>query len=410
MKNRKSIFSWCIYDWAHSSFPTLVTTFIFSTYYTKTIAPNEIVGTEYWGYALAIAGLCVAILAPIVGAIADNTRSIKKWLGIMTFICIVSVSFLFFAKPNDIWIILALIMYVIADIAYECSQIFYNSLLVRIAPRSHVGRISGWGWGIGYFGGLCCLVIALYIVNQKLFSNIELLNVRSTMLLVGVWFAIFSLPLFFWTDDLFGQAKNIKNAIIDGVTQLYRTIRSFNEYKNIYRYLLAHLLYMDGLNTIFAFGGIYAAGTFGMGFSQIILFAISLNISAGIGAIILARLDDLWHPKMIILISLIGIIVVSFFMLFITNIFLFWITGVILGFFMGPAQAASRSFMVRLSPRSKINEMFGIYSLSGRMTAFLGPMLVAVFTSLFHSQRVGLSLAVILMLLGLIVLLRVKKS
>jgi MFS transporter, UMF1 family len=410
MKDRRSIFSWCLYDWAHSSFPTLVTTFIFSTYYTKTIAPNEIIGTEYWGYALAVAGFCVAILAPLVGAIADNTRSIKKWLGIMTFICIISVSFLFFVKPDGIWIVLALIIYVIADIAYECSQIFYNSLLVRIAPSSHIGRISGWGWGIGYFGGLCCLIIALWIINQKLFSNIELFNIRCTMLLVGVWFAIFSLPMFFWTNDLLGQAKSIKDAIIDGIKQLFRTIRCYKEYKNIYRYLLAHLLYMDGLNTIFAFGGIYAAGTFGMGFSQIILFAISLNISAGIGAILLASLDDLWHPKRVILISLVGIVVVSSIMLFIKNILLFWIVGVILGFFMGPAQAASRSFMVRLSPRDKISEMFGVYSLSGRMTAFLGPMLVAMFTSLFHSQRVGLSMAVILIILGLIVLLKVKRG
>lgn len=399
------LFCWCFFDWAHSAFPTVIITFIFGTYFIKSVAPSTISGTAYWGWAMGISGLFVAIFSPILGSIADYSKKRKPWLAVFTLANVICTALLFFTQPSIYWIYWALVFVALANLFYELTQVFYNAMMVSIAPQEKLGRISGWGWGLGYIGGLVCLVLALFlfIENPRIPKNFSL-NIRSTTLLVAGWFLIFAIPLFLFTPDEIGKKASFKESFQKGFQELWQTLKNIRQYKGIFIFLIAHLIYIDGLNTLFAFAAIFAAGTFGMNYMQILLFAILLNITASVGAALFAFVDDFKGPKFTICLSLICMVLVGSIILWIQSVTLFWILSAILGLFVGPVQAASRSYMARIAPKHLINQMFGIYQFSGRITSFIGPILVAIFTELFLSQRYGMSVIFIMMLIGLFVL------
>ena len=401
--------SWCLFDWAHSSFPTVITTFIFSTFFIKSVAPNEITGTEYWSWSVALSGVFIAILAPILGSIADKAKRRKPWLFTLMMITVIGSGLLYFTDPNTHWVWWALIFYVIANIGYECSQVFYNALMIGIAPNSKIGRLSGWGWGTGYFGGIVCLLLSLYFV-KGLFG--PLMGVKYICILVAAWFFIFAIPMFLFTPDLSPESskKPLGVVISEGFISLIRTLKDIKHHRYVFLYFLAHLIYADGLTTLFAFGGIYAAGTFHMSTSDIILFGIGMNITAGLGAIGFAWVDDKLGSKFTIIFTLICLIVLTVLILFIKSVLYFWIIGLLLCIFVGPVQAASRSYMAHVSPPDKITQFFGLYALTGRMTAFIGPALLGVLTAIFKSQRAGMSIIVIMLAVGLILMLFVPKE
>ena len=228
------------------------------------------------------------------------------------------------------------------------------------------------------------------------------MHVRAVMPLTAVWYLIFCLPLFFFTPDSPSTGIPLGKAIGEAFTQLRDSFREIRKYRDIAVFLLARMLYNDGLTTIFAFGGIYAAGTFGMGPSEIILFGIGLNVTAGLGAAAFAWLDDHLGPRKTIVISLIGLIVPSTVILLIESKMLFWIFGLGLGIFVGPVQASSRSYLARVAPAEVRNEMFGLFAMSGKMTSFIGPFMVGWLTLVTGSQRIGMASVVVLFILGLI--------
>lgn len=399
------LFCWCVFNWAHASFPTLIITFIFSTYFTRAIVHNTVMGTSYWGWGIGISGILVAISSPFLGSINDFTGRRKPWLAIFTLICIICTALLFFAKPNHHWMWYALILVGLGNIAYEFTQLFYNGMMVSIAPRDYIGRLSGWGWALGYIGGLTCLAIGLFcIIKAPWIPSTQSLNVRATTLLVAVWFLIFAIPLFIFTPDLKRSPLAFIDACQKGVKQLYRTFHQTREYKGIFIFLIGYLIYTDGLNTLFILGGVFASGSFHMNYTQILIFAILLNVTSAIGAFGLAFVDDWVGPKFTICLSLIATIIVGSVILFVYQDRWFWILAAILGLFVGPLQAASRSYMARIAPKHLVSQMFGLYQIAGRITAFLGPILVGTFTDLFQSQRVGMGLIPILLLLGLVIL------
>lgn len=404
----RSIFCWCFFDWANSAFPTVIVTFVFGTYFTRSVAPNEIIGTAIWGWTLGISGVLVALLSPIFGSIADYTHKRKHWLATFTLLNIVLTALLFLVRPHPTDILLAVILIICANIFYELTQVFYNAMLMTIAPKDKIGRISGWGWGLGYIGGLACLIIALFVfVRGHWLPNVMSLNIRSTNLLVAAWFLVFSIPLFLFTIDMQGEKVSLKEGLKKGLHELWHTFKNIRKYKSIFTFLIAHLVYIDGLNALFAFAAIFAAGTYNMSYTQILLFAILLNLTAGIGAGIFAFVDDKMGPKFTICISLVSMIVIGALVLLTSNQSLFWILASIIGIFVGPTQAASRSYMAHLTPEHLSNQMFGIYQFSGRITSFIGPILVGTFTDVFKSQRVGMSVIFVLMLIGFLILLAV---
>lgn len=411
--DRRAIFAWAAYDWANSAFSTIITTFIFAAYFTRGIAPDSINGTKLWGYAIAIAGIIIVILSPIFGAIADHGGRRKPWLALFTLCTIIGSALLWFAKPMPAYIHLTLLCVIIGTIGLEISQVFYNALLPNVAPYNYLGRISGWGWGAGYTGGLVALAIALFgfVQAEPLWLDTHTAEqVRICGPLVAIWIAVFALPLFRWVPDYPDKNVAIGNAVRSGLKELFQTIKTLPQQKNIFTFLIARMIYTDGLNTVFAFGGIYAAGTFGMAISDVIKLGIVLNISAGIGAIMFAWIDDYIGAKPTILFALMALVILGTGIVFTQSVHWFWILTAALSLFFGPVQAASRSLMARIVPKEKITEMFGIYALSGKATAFIGPWLLAIITAHFNSQRAGIASVLLFFVIGGTLLIRVKQS
>ncbi|SVB73821.1 uncharacterized protein METZ01_LOCUS226675, partial [marine metagenome] len=404
-KYRQNVFVWSLYDFANSAFTTLVVTFIYAAYFTKAIAENEIIGTALWSRAVSLTAIIVAIASPIMGVISDKANLRKTFLVFMTYTSIFGSIMLYFAMPGEV--MKALTWFVIANIGFELGGVFYNAYLPEIAPENKIGRVSGYGWSFGYVGGLLCLVIALIgFVNPEIpwfgFSKIAGENIRATNILVAVWFGIFSLPMILILKTKpKGKYTTSKFNFLSGINELVHTFREIKKYKQVVKFLLARMIYNDGLVTIFAFGGIYAAGTFGFSFEEIMIFGIVLNVTAGIGAFIFGFLDDKLGGILTIQITLICLIVAGLMAIFAQSKLFFWIAGIIVGIFSGPNQAASRSLMGRFTPKLRENEFYGFFAFSGKMTAFIGPLCLGILTQVFDSQRAGVSIVVILFVLGL---------
>ena len=413
----EALFSWALFDWANSAFPTVIQTFVFAAYFTRRVAQDEASGSAAWGTAVGVAGAIIALSGPVLGAIADQGRRRKPWVAAFASVCIVATALLWFVTPTTP-VLPALALLAVAIASFELSAIFYNAMLPDLAgPR--VGRWSGWGWGLGYAGGLACLVVCLFALvrpegawlSQGLgLDPDQAEHVRATFVLVAVWFALFSLPLFLRTPDRpelerrAGEEApgpsataggSAAKSVRDGVRQLVETLRHVRRYGGIVRFLIARMLYIDGLATIFAFGGVYAAGTFDMTEQEVLGFGIALNLTAGLGAALFAWLDDRLGSRRTILLALGGLIVSAAAILLVHDETWFWVLGMVLGVFVGPAQAASRSWLAHAAPDELRNQMFGLYALSGKATAFVGPLAVGWVTAAADSQRVGMSLVLL---------------
>jgi len=377
------------------------------------VAADPVSGTEQWGYAISASALAVAVTGPVLGAIADHAGARKPWIAVLTFICVIATAMLWFTRPDPSDIIWVLFFVALANYAFEMGMVFYNAMLADIAPKPLTGRISGWGWGLGYAGGLLCLAVALVLFVQPdpaLFGLDKSASepIRATALLVAVWFAVFSIPLFLYTPDAPASGLSVTAAVRRGLCEFIATIRRLRDYAQIVRFLIARMFYADGLTTLFAFGGIYAAGTFGMGFSELIVFGIALNVTAGLGAAAFGWVDDALGSKKTIMIAVSALIVLSTAVLLAPSKTWFWILAMPLGIFVGPAQAASRSMMTHLTPPDVRNEMFGLYALSGKATAFMGPALLGWVTAMADSQRIGMATILVFFGIGLLLLLTVR--
>ena len=407
-------FSWALYDWANSAFSAVIVTFVFATYFSEGIAPDSVTGTAQWGWAMTASGIAIALMSPVLGAIADAGGRRKPWLFVFTTITVICCLLLWYAKPDPGFVVYTLVVVALANLAFELAGVFYNAMLPEIVGRDYLGRLSGWAWGLGYFGGIACLVLTLFAfvqTDQPLFglekSSAE--HVRITGPLVGVWLALFSLPVFLFTPDKRSTGLPAREAVRRGLAQLKRTFANLRRYREIVRFLIARMIYTDGLNTLFAFGGIYAAGTFGMDFAEVIRFGILLNVTAGLGALGFAWVDDWLGAKRTILIALLGLFACGTAAVVATSTLAFWIAGGLLGIFVGPTQAASRSLMARMAPPELRTEMFGLYALTGKITAYIGPFLLGTVTFWTGSQRWGIATILVFFVVGGLLLLPLKE-
>ncbi len=404
----KTVASWCLFDWANSAFTTLVVTFIYSSYFTKAIAPNEVAGMALWSRAVGLSAVVIAVLSPILGAAADRGAKRKRYLAVTTVVAVSATMLLTFVAPSTPHAIpLALGLFIVGNVGFELGMVFYNAFLPTIASPARIGRVSGYGWGVGYVGGLVCMVLALVGFVQPEtpwfgLSHVAGLNIRATNLLVAGWFALFSLPLF-----LFVRERPVAGAPFDlkgTLRELGETVRHVRRYKEIVKYLIAHLIYNDGLVTVFAFGGIYAVGTFNMSFSEVILFGIVLNVVAGLGALAFGFVDDMIGGKKTVMITLVALAAATLVGVLAPTKTWFWIAGILIGVFGGPNQAASRSLMGRFSPAKHQTEFFGFYALSGKITSFLGPIALGTVAELMNSQRAGVATVIAFFVVGGVIL------
>lgn len=411
-ENRR-IFTWCLYDWANSSFTTLVVTFVYATYFTQQMAPDPTTGTALWSRGIAISAVVIALLSPFLGAAADRQGKLRAYLIRSSLICIAATATLSFVAPGMVQATtLALTLFIIANIAFELGIVFYNALLPAIAPPQKLGRISGYGWGFGYLGGLCCLALAgVTLVSETPWLPVSTeagFQYRASNLLVAAWFLLFSLPLFRSTP---GQSpRPQKSAPLSLKSRFLQTLKDLRDYPEVGKFLLAHLLYNDGLVTIIAFGGIYAAGTFQMRFDEVLVFGIALNIAAGLGSLVMGKVDDRLGGKVTVLLSLGALSTGSLLAVLSHDRPAFWLAGCIIGFFTGPNQSASRSLMARLTPAQHRAEFFGFFTLSGKITSFLGPLLLGWATIHWQSQRAGMATVLLFFAAGGLLLLRVQEK
>jgi MFS transporter, UMF1 family len=406
------IAAWCLYDWAAASYSIIVVTFIFATYFTTKVATDQIIGTYQWANAASLAGVIIALTSPLVGAIADHGGYHKRWLFFFTIVSVTATFLLWFAYPDVNYVYTTLACVVIGSIGFEVALVFYNSFLPVLAPRSHVGRVSGWGWGSGYLGGIVALSIALFVFVQGRAGWLDTSTseqIRICGPFTAIWYLIFSIPIFIFVPEITTKSKPMGEAVRAGCKELFSTLKMLPREKNILIYLIAHMIYTDGLNTLFAFGGIYAAGTYGLSFEQVLMFGITMNITAGFGAISLGWVDDYLGSKLTIIISLACLTIFGLPLLVLHDKYVFWAVALFLCLFVGPVQSASRSLMVRLIEEKNMSaEMFGLYSLSGKITAFIGPWLLGLMTITFNSQRAGMATVIVFFVIGALLLLPVK--
>ena len=412
--DRKAIAAWCLYDWGNSAFTTLVVTFIYSVYFTQAMVPDENLGTLYWSRAVGISAVLIGILSPILGAAADKGGRRKQYLAATTIISVAATVVIAFVAPDTPnGVMIALTAFVIANVGFELGIVFYNAFLPAIASPERIGRISGLGWGVGYIGGLACLVVALVGFAQPDVPWFGLtkdngFHVRATNLLVAVWFAVFALPLFFWVRETPIPGARVS---LGGVfRELGETFRNLRRFREVMLYLIAHLVYNDGLVTIWAFGAVYAGGTFDMPLSEVIVFGIALNVVAGLGAYLFGFVDDRIGGKKTILITLVALSLATILAVWAPTKTWLWVAGLLVGIFGGPNQAASRSLMARFVPARHQTEFFGLYQLSGKVTSFLGPMLLGWATITFGSQRAGIATILLFFVAGGILLSRVDET
>jgi len=402
IKNRKEVLAWSFYDFANQPFTTIIVTFIYGAFFVKVIAPNPQIGTAMWANAIAITAIIVAILSPILGAIADNSGYRKFFLILFTWICAVFSVLMYFPEAGDVfW---ALTLFIIANIAFEMGSVFCNSYLPDLSNKDNSGSISGFAWGLGFVGGLLALFLALFLFD---INNPD--ELRKINILVGIWFAIFSIPTFMFLKDR-KKDKLTKKHISDSFSTIRKTFNSITYYKQISQFLIARLFFNDGLVTIFALGGIYAVGTINFTFEEVMLLGIVLNICAGFGSFLFGYLEDKIGAKRVINISLIVLIIATLIAYFAPESNspkeMFWVAGVLIGLMVGPNQSCSRSLMAQLTPKEKQNEFFGFFALTGKATSFLGPLFFGIITT-YHSQQMALWVVIILFIIGLLLFNRI---
>ena len=445
----RGLIGWVTFDWATQPFYTLVLTFLFAPYFAATFIGDATRGQEIWGYTTAAAGLIVAFLSPVLGAIADASGRRKPWIAVTSIPLIAGLCGLWLAAPGAENLAVVLFAVIVATVAVEFATVFTNAMMPSLVPPGQLGRLSGFGWATGYVGGLVSLVIATGLIVADGTTGKTMLGLDPIIpldthtyegdRLIGpfsaVWYAVFVLPLFLFTPDRERRRdrKSTSAVVREGLSELKDTVANVRQYANIVRFLVARMFYADGLGAIFAFGGVYAAGQFGWNATELGLFGIVLTVTAGIGAAIGGALDDKRGARTVIIG---GLIVLLFGCAGVLSVdrthILYWVevpppapdggifSGVgeqvyilfaaVIGIVAGPIQASSRSLLARISPPEMATKFFGLFAFSGKVTSFASPLAVGVVTGLSGSQRVGIAAVSIFLVMGLLLLLTVREE
>jgi len=442
---RAAVISWIFFDWAAQPYFTLITTFVFAPYFATHVASDPASGQALWGFATAAAGLLIALMSPVLGAIADASGRRKPWIAAFGALLVIGSCLMWFGKPGDATVIPPLLLaYGIATIGAEFATVFNNAMMPSLVPPNQIGRLSGTGWATGYIGGILSLILVLGFLaanpdtGRTLFGFVPLFGLdpvthqgdRITGPLTGIWFIIFVLPMFLLTPD-YPAKRPVREALRAGLIELKQTLGELPKQKSMAAFLLANMIYTDGLVSLFAFGGIYAAGTFGWHTIQIGSFGILLAIAGTFGAWLGGKLDDSLGPKrviagsmLILLVSIVAILLVDKdSILFIPvappepggALFsgaaerAYLVLGCLIGAAGGPLQAASRTLLIRLAPKDRIAQYFGLFALTGKVTSFIGPLLIGVVTAITASQKAGMAMLVVFFVAGLALLARVRE-
>ncbi|MEX5256382.1 MFS transporter [Kocuria arenosa] len=409
---RSHVWAWSLWDAGSAAFNAVMTTFVFTVYLTSDPFGGEDHASEVLGYGIGAAGVVVALLAPVVGQRSDGAGRRKLWLGINTMLTALLTALCFLVYPDQPFLYLGVGLLALANVFDEFAVVNYNAMLPGIAGREHIGRVSGQGWAMGYFGGIVALTIVLFgFITPGLLGIPEedALNVRAVALFSGLWIALFSIPVLLVVPEIRPTRRGPRPSVARSYRQLWQTLRElYRDAPQTLWFLLSSAVFRDGLNAVFTFGGVIAAGTFGFTLTEVIVFAIVGNVAAGVGALVGGRLDDRVGPKRVIVVSLVGILLAGAPLLVLEGTAAFWVCGLLLCLFVGPAQSASRTFLGRLTRAGEEGALFGLYATTGRAVSFLAPTLFAVFVSVLGAQRWGILGILLVIGAGLLLLLRAR--
>src|SRR5438270_3528465 len=441
---RAAVVSWIFFDWAAQPYFTLITTFVFAPYFASFVAPDPASGQSLWGFATAAAGLMIALMSPVLGAIADASGRRKPWIAAFGALLVIGSALMWFGKPGDVSVIPPLLLaYAVATIGAEFAIVFNNAMMPTLVPPDRIGRLSGTGWATGYIGGILSLVLVLGFLAANPENGRTLFGLKPLFALdpvthqgdriagplTGIWIIIFVLPMFLLTPD-YPAKRRPRDALREGLIELKQTLSELPKRKSLAAFLLANMIYTDGLVSLFAFGCIYAAGTFGWDTIRIGTFGIILAIAGTFGAWLGGKLDDKLGPKRVIggsmtilLASIVAILLVdrdqilfikvappqpdgALFAAAAERAYLF--LGCLIGAAGGPLQAASRTLLIRMAPPDRVAQYFGLFALTGKVTSFVGPLLIGAITAITASQKAGMAVLVVFFVTGLALLARVR--
>ncbi|GGL23778.1 MFS transporter [Phycicoccus endophyticus] len=419
----RRVLAWGMWDWGTQPFNTVITTFVFSVYLTSSSFGSTNTTSTALSVSTALAGLFVALLAPVLGQNSDRSGRTVHHLRVQTWLLALLSAALFVVRPEPGFLWVGLGLLAAGSVVSEIAGVNYNSTIDQVATPRTVGRVSGFGWGMGYLGGIIVLLLIYFAFIQPevgLFgvTDADGLDIRVSMVVCGVWTLLFTVPAFLVLKD-----RPTERGPRVGVVQSYRLVwRSVTGLWALSRhtvfFLLASALFRDGLAGVFAFGAVLAAGTFGLSAGEVIIFGAAANIVAGLATMGFGLLDDRIGPKRVILVSL-GALVVLGLLVFVLHdggAAVFWPLGLLMTVFVGPAQAASRSFLARLVPEGRGGEIFGLYATTGRVVSFLSPTafglfiaLGALLTGADNTQYWGILGIVLVLAAGFAVMLPVKE-
>jgi MFS transporter, UMF1 family len=414
--SRASVVSWCLFDFANSSYTTLIVTVVYSVYFRDVVvgaADNR--GDRLWGIANFLAMAVVAVTSPILGAMADYSGRRKFFLILTTLQTVVATALLYFVGPGNV--LAGILLYVVATIGFEGGYVFYNAFLPDVSTPKTIGRVSGWAWAVGYAGGLLSLAVCYPLIKRPLraadgtLDALALGHTRLSFLLVAAFFLVFALPSFLWLRESkpAGRLTNLAGYVTGGFRRVRETVTHLRSYRETGKFILASLFFTDGITTVISFSAIYATTTFGFGRGDLVILFLVLNVVAFPGSLIAGHLADRFGPKRTIVLSL-----------------LVWVATILVGygaqsksaFFamaclaalgMGSTQAVGRSFMAQITPPSRESEFFGFYVLSGKFGSIFGPLVFGLVSEATGSQRLAVLSLLPFFLAGLAIMLAVDE-
>ncbi len=399
VKNPKQVLSWCFFDFANSSYSAVISAVVFPVYYVSAIVGNEAgLGDLWWGRAISASMAFVAVTSPFLGGIADYSGRRKRLLLSYTLLCISSVACFSLLKKG--MLVESFFLIVLANIGLEGGLVFYNSFLPEIADREYQGRVSAWGYAIGYAGSIFSLLIALPLVRKGYYNE--------TWFMVAIFFAVFSLPAFFFLPHDRKSGLTLWHSAKQGGRFSWKTLREMWKHRELRKFLLSFLIYEDGVNTVIVFSSIFAANTLGFDAKELIGLYLIVQVTALIGAFIMAKPIDLWGPKKVVTVSLLLWSFVAVAAYFISDKGHFFILASVAGLGLGTVQAASRAFFSQFIPIEHESEYFGVYSLVGKSSAIAGPIVFGYISSAFRSQRPAILAVSAFFIIGFILIQYVK--
>jgi len=399
MKNSKSVFGWVMYDFANSAFVTVIVTVVYSVYFRNVVVNQGELGTALWGRAISISMLLVAISSPILGAVADYSRSKKKLLFINCYLTVIFTGLLYFVEAGDIR--QGMIFFIIANYGFNSGNVFYNALLPEIASRDNMGKISGLGWGVGYMGGLLSLVMVLPLVHNNL--------TRWVFPTISLFFGIFAIFTFILLREVRRPSKR-SNYLKIAYHRLSNTVANIRDFKELIKFIISYLIYNDGIIIVISFGAIYGSTRFGMDQKELIIYFIIANLTSIIGSFSFGFITDKLGAKKTIMSTLliwVGVVLAAFFSQTTQQ---YYLVGMLAGIAIGASQSSSRTMLALLTPDSKMAEFFGFYSVTGRIASIIGPLVYGEVARITGDQKWAILSVLIFFAVGFLMLATVDEA